>query len=200
LGCPTDTCRSCPGMPRYMEMHTAFVSRKSPVRSAVCSYMPSPPPTCCAKRVPCAVVLLACQFLDSFKLRCAACSPDKATAVVDALVFDPPSLRGSSNARPAPCCTGDFAIVSVELSVKLRLLVALYSDCQVALCTVGKKGLKQSGGIRVERWLNSGDAMCTSVASDQQILAVGCSRGVVELYDLAENARLMRTVSLFDWG
>ncbi|CAM0943610.1 unnamed protein product [Alopecurus aequalis] len=146
------------------------------------------------------VVSWNAEFSDSFKLRCSECSPDKTTAVVDALVFDPPSLRGSSNARPAPCCTGDFAIVSVELSVKLRLLVALYSDCQVAVCTVGKKGLKQTSGIRVERWVSAGGAMCTSVASDQQILAVGSSRGVVELYDLAENARHMRTVSLFDWG
>ncbi|KAK1620633.1 hypothetical protein QYE76_026150 [Lolium multiflorum] len=146
------------------------------------------------------VVSWNAEFSDSFKLRCSACSPDRTAAVVDALVFDPPGSRGRSNARPAPCCTGETAIVGVELSVKLRLLVALYSDCQVALCTVGKKGLKQIGGIRVERWLNTGDAMCTSVASDQQVLAVGCSRGVVELYDLAENARHMRTVSLFDWG
>uniref|UniRef100_A0A453PTV7 RIC1 C-terminal alpha solenoid region domain-containing protein n=1 Tax=Aegilops tauschii subsp. strangulata TaxID=200361 RepID=A0A453PTV7_AEGTS len=146
------------------------------------------------------VVSWNAEFSDSFKLRCSACSPDKTAAVVDALVFDPPSLRGNSNARPAPCCTGDFAIVHVELSVKLRLLVAVYSDCQVALCTVGKKGLKQTSGIRVDRWLNTGDAMCTSVASEQQILAVGCSRGVVELYDLAENARHIRTLSLFDWG
>ncbi|VAI50373.1 unnamed protein product [Triticum turgidum subsp. durum] len=146
------------------------------------------------------VVSWNAEFSDSFKLRCSSCSPDKTAAVVDALVFDPPSLRGNSNARPAPCCTGDFAIVHVELSVKLRLLVAVYSDCQVALCTVGKKGLKQTSGIRVDRWLSTGDAMCTSVASEQQILAVGCSRGVVELYDLAENARHIRTLSLFDWG
>lgn len=146
------------------------------------------------------VVSWNAEFSDSFKLRCSSCSPDKTAAVVDALVFDPPSLRGNFNARPAPCCTGDFAIVHVELSVKLRLLVAVYSDCQVALCTVGKKGLKQTSGIRVDRWLNTGDAMCTSVASEQQILAVGCSRGVVELYDLAENARHIRTLSLFDWG
>jgi RAB6A-GEF complex partner protein 1 len=52
----------------------------------------------------------------------------------------------------------------------------------------------------VERWLDTDDAMCTSVASEQQILAVGCSRGVVELYDLAENARHIRTISLCDWG
>lgn len=146
------------------------------------------------------VVSWNAEFLDSFKLCCSTCSSEKTTAVVDALVFDPPSSRENSNARPAPCCTEDSAIFHVELSVKLRLLVALYSDCQIALCTVGKKGLKQTSGIRVERWLNTGDAMCTSVASDQQILAVGCSRGVVELYDLAENARHIRTVSLYDWG
>ncbi|GJM87069.1 hypothetical protein PR202_ga02987 [Eleusine coracana subsp. coracana] len=140
------------------------------------------------------------QFPDSFKLGCSECSSEKPTAIIDALVFDPPSLRENSNARPAPCCSGNSSIVHVELSVKLRLLVALYSGCHIALCTIGKKGLKQPGGIRVERWLETDDAMCTSVASEQQILTVGCSRGVVELYDLAENARHIRTISLYDWG
>ncbi|XP_062220514.1 uncharacterized protein LOC133919949 isoform X1 [Phragmites australis] len=146
------------------------------------------------------VVSWNAEFPDSFKLGCSACSSEKTTAVVDALVFDPPSLQENSNARPAPCCTGNSSIVHVELSVKLRLLVALYSGCHIALCTVGKKGLKQPGSVRVERWLNTDDAICTSVASEQQILAVGCSRGVVELYDLAENARHIRTISLYDWG
>ncbi|RLN07698.1 guanine nucleotide exchange factor subunit Rich-like [Panicum miliaceum] len=146
------------------------------------------------------VVSWNAEFSDSFKLGCSVCSSEKPTAVVDALVFDPPSLRESSNARPAPCCTGNSSIVHVELSVKLRLLVALYSGCHIALCTVGKKGLKQPGSIRVDRWLNTDDAMCTSMASEQQILAVGCSRGVVELYDLAENMRHIRTISLYDWG
>ncbi|TVU28879.1 hypothetical protein EJB05_20415 [Eragrostis curvula] len=146
------------------------------------------------------VVSWNAEFPDSFKLGCSQCSAEKSTAIVDALVFDPPSLRENSNARPAPCCTGNSSIVHVELSVKLRLLVALYSGCHIALCTIGKKGLKQPGGIRVERWLDTDDAMCTSVASEQQILAVGCSRGVVELYDLAENARHIRTISLYDWG
>jgi RAB6A-GEF complex partner protein 1 len=146
------------------------------------------------------VFVVACQFSDSFKLGCYVCSSEKPTAAVDALVFDPPSLRESSNARPAPCCTGNSSIVHVELSVKLRLLVALYSGCRIALCTIGKKGLRQPGSTRVERWLDTDDAMCTSVASEQQILAVGCSRGVVELYDLAENTRHIRTISLYDWG
>ncbi|AQK75576.1 Quinoprotein amine dehydrogenase beta chain-like [Zea mays] len=140
------------------------------------------------------------EFSDSFKLGCSVCSSEKPTAVIDALVFDPASLRDNTNARPAPCCTGNSSIVHVELSVKLRLLVALYSGCRIALCTIGKKGLRQPGSIRVERWLDTDDAMCTSVASEQQILAVGCSRGVVELYDLAENTRHIRTISLYDWG
>nr|CAB3451299.1 unnamed protein product [Digitaria exilis] len=146
------------------------------------------------------VVSWNAEFSDSFKLGFSACLSEKPTAVVDALVFDPPSLQEKSNARPAPCCTGNSSIVHVELSVKLRLLVALYSGCHIAICTVGKKGLKQPGSIRVERWLDTDDAMCTSVASEQQILAVGCSRGVVELYDLAENTRHIRTISLYDWG
>nr|BAD19204.1 unknown protein [Oryza sativa Japonica Group] len=140
------------------------------------------------------------EFSDSFKLGCSACSSNRTPTVGDALVFDPPSLRENSDASPAPCCTGNSTIIHVELSVKLRLLVALYSGCQIGLCAVGKKGLKQTSSIRVERWLNTDDAMCTSVASDQQILAVGCSRGVVDLYDLAENARHIRTISLYDWG
>lgn len=98
------------------------------------------------------------------------------------------------------CCTRSSAIVQLELSLQLRLLVVLFSGCQIALCSVNKKGLKQTSFIKAERWLNTDDAMCASVASDQQILAVGCSRGVVELYDLAENATHLRTISLYDWG
>ncbi|KAF8380184.1 hypothetical protein HHK36_027666 [Tetracentron sinense] len=93
-----------------------------------------------------------------------------------------------------------YAVIQLELSLPLRLLVVLYSDGQLALCSISKKGLKQTESIKAERWLGSGDAMCASVASDQQILAVGSRRGVVELYDLAESALLLRTVSLYDWG
>ncbi|GJM87070.1 hypothetical protein PR202_ga02988 [Eleusine coracana subsp. coracana] len=63
------------------------------------------------------------QFPDSFKLGCSECSSEKPTAIIDALVFDPPSLRENSNARPAPCCSGNSSIVHVELSVKLRYSV-----------------------------------------------------------------------------
>ncbi|KAF8412210.1 hypothetical protein HHK36_000170 [Tetracentron sinense] len=92
------------------------------------------------------------------------------------------------------------AVIQLELSLPLRLLVVLYSSGQIALCSMSKKGLKQTESIKAERWLDSGDAVCASVASDQQILAVGSRRGVVELYDLAESASLLRTVSLYDWG
>ncbi|RZC56586.1 hypothetical protein C5167_015448 [Papaver somniferum] len=92
------------------------------------------------------------------------------------------------------------AITQLDFSLLLRLLVVLYSDGQLALCSVSKKGLKQIESIKAERWLDSGDAVCVSVASDQQILAVGSKRGLVELYDLAESASLLRTVSLYDWG
>ncbi|GKU88049.1 hypothetical protein SLEP1_g2359 [Rubroshorea leprosula] len=51
-----------------------------------------------------------------------------------------------------------------------------------------------------EKRLGSGDSVCTSIASDQQIVAVGTRRGIVELYDLAESASLIRYVSLSDWG
>jgi RAB6A-GEF complex partner protein 1 len=88
----------------------------------------------------------------------------------------------------------------LEFSTYLRILVVLYSNGQIALCSVSKKGLRQSGAIIVERWLTTEGATCTSFASDQKILAVGCSRGVVELYDLSESAQVLRTISLFDWG
>ncbi|OWM88183.1 hypothetical protein CDL15_Pgr003595 [Punica granatum] len=82
----------------------------------------------------------------------------------------------------------------------MRLLLVLYDDGQVMSCSVSKKGLEQADLIKPERIVGSGDAVCTSVASEQQILAVGTTKGVVELYDLAESASLIRTVSLHDWG
>ncbi|XP_065859676.1 uncharacterized protein [Euphorbia lathyris] len=92
------------------------------------------------------------------------------------------------------------AVTQLEFCYPMRLLFVLYSDGQLLSCSVTKKGLKQPEFIKVEKKLGSGDAVCASVASDQQILAVGTRRGVVELYDLAESASLIRTVSLYDWG
>lgn len=91
------------------------------------------------------------------------------------------------------------AVIQLELSLPLRQLFVLYSDGKLVLCSVSKKGLKQAESIKPEKMLG-GDAVCASVASEQQILAVGTRRGVVELYDLAESASLIRTVSLYDWG
>ncbi|KAJ0053214.1 hypothetical protein Pint_00470 [Pistacia integerrima] len=91
-------------------------------------------------------------------------------------------------------------IVQLELCFPMRLLLVLYSDGKLMSCSVSKKGLKQPEFIKVEKELGSGDAVCASVASEQQILAVGTRRGIVELYDLAESASLIRTVSLYDWG
>ncbi|XP_031275810.1 RAB6A-GEF complex partner protein 1-like isoform X2 [Pistacia vera] len=92
------------------------------------------------------------------------------------------------------------AIVQLELCFPMRLLLVLYSDGKLMSCSISKKGLKQPEFIKVEKELGSGDAVCTSVASEQQILAVGTRRGIVELYDLVESASLIRTVSLYDWG
>ncbi|KAK7394736.1 hypothetical protein VNO78_15273 [Psophocarpus tetragonolobus] len=91
-------------------------------------------------------------------------------------------------------------INQLELCLPLRLLFVLYSDGQLVSCSVSKKGLKQVDCIKAERSLSCGDAVCASVALDQQILAVGTKRGTVELFDLAESASLIRAVSLYDWG
>lgn len=92
------------------------------------------------------------------------------------------------------------AIIHLEFSFSLRLLFVLFSDGQLVLCSVSKKGLKPSDSIKAEKRLGSGDATCTSIASEQQILAVGTRRGIVELYDLAESVSVIRSVSLYDWG
>ncbi|XAR63034.1 hypothetical protein NMG60_11022819 [Bertholletia excelsa] len=91
-------------------------------------------------------------------------------------------------------------IVQLEFSLPLRLLFVIFLDGELVLCSVTKKGLRQAESIKAEKQLGSGDAACASVASEQQILAVGTRKGVVELYDLAESASLFRTVSLYDWG
>ncbi|KAK2978497.1 hypothetical protein RJ640_006196 [Escallonia rubra] len=93
-----------------------------------------------------------------------------------------------------------YAIIHLEFSLPLRLLFVLLSDGHVVSCSVSKKGLKQAESIKAEKRLGSGDAVCASVASEQQILAVGTRRGVVELYELTECATLIRSVSLYDWG
>ncbi|MFQ6619922.1 hypothetical protein Gotur_001276, partial [Gossypium turneri] len=92
------------------------------------------------------------------------------------------------------------AIAQLEFCVSMRLLLVLYSDGQLVSCSVSKKGLKPVESIKAEKSLGNGDAVCTSIAGDQLILAVGTRRGVVELFDLADSGLLIRTVSLYDWG
>ncbi|ESQ43929.1 hypothetical protein EUTSA_v10005756mg [Eutrema salsugineum] len=91
------------------------------------------------------------------------------------------------------------AIVQLELCTRSKLLFVLYSDGQLVVCSVNKKGLKYTESIKAENKLG-GDAVCASVASEQQILAVGTRKGMVELYDLSQSTSLLRTVSLHDWG
>ncbi|XP_047307379.1 guanine nucleotide exchange factor subunit RIC1-like isoform X1 [Impatiens glandulifera] len=92
------------------------------------------------------------------------------------------------------------AIVQLEFSLPLRLLIVIYSDGQMLLCSVSKKGFRQAESLKAEKRLGSGDSVCASIAPEQQMLAVGTRKGVVELYDLAESATLIRSVSLHDWG
>lgn len=91
-------------------------------------------------------------------------------------------------------------VVHLEFSITLRLLFVLFSDGELIQCSVSKRGLKHTESIIVERRLASGEVVCASVAPEQQILAVGTRKGAVELYDLADSASLIRSVSLHDWG
>lgn len=104
-----------------------------------------------------------------------------------------------------PNCTNHVVaqtsgVVHLEFSIALRLLFVLFSDGKLIQCSVSKRGLKHTESVIVEKHLASGEAVCASVAPDQQILAVGTRKGAVELYDLADSASLIRSVSLHDWG
>ncbi|KAG8391860.1 hypothetical protein BUALT_Bualt01G0230900 [Buddleja alternifolia] len=96
--------------------------------------------------------------------------------------------------------TQNSAVIQLEFSITLRLLFVLFSDGELMVCSLSKKGLKHVESIKVERKLASRDIVCSSVAPEQQMLAVGTRKGVVELYDLADSASYIRTVSLSDWG
>ncbi|CAA7023038.1 unnamed protein product [Microthlaspi erraticum] len=91
------------------------------------------------------------------------------------------------------------AIIQLELCTLSKLLFVLNSDGQLLVCSVNKKGLKYTESIKAEQKLD-GDAVCASVASEQQILAVGTRKGTVDLYDVSQSISLLRTVSLHDWG
>ncbi|KAL0538140.1 hypothetical protein IC582_027139 [Cucumis melo] len=106
----------------------------------------------------------------------------------------PRILKTNHDVRPRS------VIIKLDLCLPLRMLLVLYSDGKLVRCSVSKKGLKYTDAIKAEKTFGTVDAVCTSVASNQQILAVGTRRGVVELYDLADSASLFRSVSLHDWG
>lgn len=91
------------------------------------------------------------------------------------------------------------AIVQLELCTRSKLLFVLNSDGQLVVCSVNKKGLKYTESIKVEKKLGV-DAVCASVASEQEIIAVGTRKGMVELYDFSQSISHLRTVSLHDWG
>ncbi|CAN6568186.1 unnamed protein product [Malus baccata var. baccata] len=119
------------------------------------------------------------------------------------VIPSPHSLDNGVASKGVPgtiCISWKSAIIQLELCFPLRLLFVLYSDGQLVSCSTSKKGLKHVESIKAEKRLAVGDAVCASVASKQQILAVGTKRGLVKLYDLAESASLIRSVSLYDWG
>ncbi|XP_021748783.1 RAB6A-GEF complex partner protein 1-like isoform X3 [Chenopodium quinoa] len=136
------------------------------------------------------------------------------TSIVDCRIGEKNEIISASNCFENGCATGrspevnhidptlcgPSSIVGLELSLLLRMLFVLFSDGKLLQCSVSKRGLKQADSVKAEKIFGSGDALCASVASDQQILAVGTRRGVVELYDLAGSGSLMRSVSLYDWG
>ncbi|KAL3829687.1 hypothetical protein ACJIZ3_018489 [Penstemon smallii] len=108
------------------------------------------------------------------------------------------SVHGSNHVNHLVSETS--AVIYLEFSITLRLLFVLFSDGELMLCSMSKKGLKYTESIKVERKLASGEVVCASLAQEQQILAVGTRKGIVELYDLADSASLIRSVSLYDWG
>lgn len=140
------------------------------------------------------------QFCSAFELHGHPLSNSDVSEPLHGLDNGSSASEGPLSVSTSSHNSNSISIVQLELSLALRLLVVVFCDGLVALCSISKKGLKQTDSINAERWLTTGDAVCASVASDQRILAVGCKRGVVELYDLAESASLLRSVSLYDWG
>ncbi|KAJ3695374.1 hypothetical protein LUZ60_000751 [Juncus effusus] len=127
------------------------------------------------------------ELSDSFRLCC----------------INSPSPNEASTSHQNPnfhCCAHNSSISQLEFSPQLKMLAVLHSTGQIQLCSVGKKGLKQTNGMKSERWLDTQGATQASFAPDQLLLAVGLAKGAVELYDLTESTQLLRTISLYDWG
>ncbi|KAL9228906.1 hypothetical protein vseg_004436 [Gypsophila vaccaria] len=139
------------------------------------------------------------EFYGAFDIKCHAGEINK-NLVSSAFQNGTTPARTSDAHLLNPTSSSTSAISWLELSLSLRILFVLFSNGQLIMCSISKRGLKQTESIISEKVLGSGDAACVSVASNQQVLAVGTHKGVVELYDLAESAKLIRTVSLHDWG
>lgn len=88
----------------------------------------------------------------------------------------------------------------LEISVQLCLMIAVFQSGHVILCTTSKNGVKEASDITFEKWIGMSDAVCAAVAHEQNLLAVGSKTGAVSLFDLVDNATLIRTISLYDWG
>ncbi|CAM6095693.1 unnamed protein product [Calypogeia fissa] len=117
------------------------------------------------------------------------------TVPVPAPLASHPSFAASNNQAIADC-----GFTQIEVSSILHILVAVLSEGYVLLCSVNEKGLRQVSDITPQKWVGVLDAICASIGHQQQLLAVGCMRGTVELFNLADNALPLRTISLFDWG
>lgn len=110
----------------------------------------------------------------------------------------PPSPRPA----PSPVLLGDdpktpkraSGLAQLQVSAELHLLVAVFTEGTVALCNIN------GAEVSPERWVGVFDAVCASIAHDQQYLAVGTRRGSVELFNLADCASYLRSISLVDWG
>ncbi|RAL48931.1 hypothetical protein DM860_001251 [Cuscuta australis] len=140
------------------------------------------------------------EFCGAFNIDVQFCDGSGATKHSNNMENDFASTGAEIDNVPSICKSQPSAVSHLEYSQPLRLLFALFSDGQLIVCSVSKKGFRLAEHVKAEKRLGSGDAVCTSVASEQQILAVGCKRGVVELYDLAESTSLIRSISLYDWG
>ncbi|CAA3006259.1 Hypothetical predicted protein [Olea europaea subsp. europaea] len=53
----------------------------------------------------------------------------------------------------------------LEFSMPLMLLFVLFSDGQLMLCSVSKKGLKHADSVKAERRMAYGNVVCAAVAS-----------------------------------
>ncbi|KAE9460176.1 hypothetical protein C3L33_07946, partial [Rhododendron williamsianum] len=146
------------------------------------------------------IVVCSMQFCGAFRLNFHYQEGNEATKLLYSRENGLASEGVDGAFMPSLYSSQRSAIVQLEFSLSLRLLCVVFSDGQLVVCSVSKKGLKQAGSIKAEKWLGSGDVACASIASEQQILAVGTRRGVVELYDLVESVSLIRSVSLYDWG